>query len=173
MLRALAREPNRRYQRASEVRSDLESLDRGERAPEAPTPARLSFLAVTSAVLAVAGLFPFMISAAAFASGSTDGNEAGSAAAFLVGFFGFALMAAGGIMGFRALKKIRAAWPRLYGAGAAVFGAWTAILIFLNGFVLGILPLSDAGAGCLTLLLFGGEIVFLIRYRRRFLNRCA
>ncbi len=173
VLRALAREPHRRYQRASEVKSDLESLDRGERAPQAPGPARLSIPAVMSAVLAGAGLLPFTISAAAFASGSTAGNEAGSAAAFLVGVFGFALMIAGGVMGFRALKRIRGAWPRLYGAGAAVFGAWTAILIFLNGFVLGILPLSDPGAGCLTFLLFGGEIVFLVRYRRRFLNRCA
>ena len=172
VLRALAREPNRRYQRASEVKSDLSSLDLAERAPEAAGSARLSIQAVTSAVLAGAGLIPFTISAAAFASGSTNSDE-GEAAAFLVGCFGFAAMVAGGVVGFRALKKIRQAWPRLYGAGAAVFGAWTAILIFLNGAVLGILPLSGSGAGCLTFLLFGAEIVFLVRYRRRFLNRCA
>ncbi len=173
VLRALAREPNRRYQRASEVKSALEPLDRGERAPEACGRARLSIQAAMSAVLAGAGLVPFAISAAAFASGATAGNERGSAAAFGVGCFGLAMMIAGGAIGFRALNRIRQAWPRLYGAGAAVFGAWTAILIFLNGAVLGILPLSDPGAGCLTLLLFGGELVFLVRYRRRFLNRCA
>ncbi len=173
VLRALAREPDRRYQRASEVKSHLESLDDGVRASVTNGAARLSIPAVMSAVLAGAGLIPFAISAAAFASGSTDGNERGEFAAFLVGCFGFVMMVAGGILGFRTLKRIREAWPRLYGAGAAAFGAWTAIFVFLNGAVLGNLPISEAAAGFLLLLLLLAEAIFLFRFRRRFLKRCA
>ncbi len=173
VLRALAREPDRRYQFASELKSHLESLNSDTRAPKADGGARLSIAAAVSAAVAGAGLLPFAISAAAFASGATDGDETGEAAAFMVGCLGFAMMAAGGVLGFRALRRIRGNWPRQYGAGAAVFGAWTAILIFLNGAVLGSLPLSDAAAGFLTLLLLGGEAYFLVRYRRRFLERCA
>ncbi|MEM7351480.1 MAG: protein kinase, partial [Acidobacteriota bacterium] len=173
VLRALAREPNRRYQRAAEVKSDLATVDLADRPSEAAAPARLSIQAVTSAALAGLGLIPFTLSAAALASGATGDDEAGEAAASFVGCFGFAVMVVGSAVGFWALSRIRQAWPRLYGVGAAVFGAWTAIFIFLNGALLGSLPLADPGAGCLTFLLFGAEIVFLVRYRRRFLNRCA
>jgi len=56
---------------------------------------------------------------------------------------------------------------------AAVFGAWTAILVFVNGAALGMLALSPPADGFVMLLFLAGDAALLVRYRRRFLKRCA
>ena len=70
VLRALEKDPARRYQRASEVKSDLESVEHGERPPLAATDSKpteedsapkLWAQAVVSAVLSGLGCIPFLI----------------------------------------------------------------------------------------------------------------
>ena len=173
VLRALAKEPDRRYQRASEVKSDLESLDRGERAPQADRPARLSIHAVVSAAISGVGLLAFLAAAVEASSVDEAATQSDFFAAFMVVVVGFGLMTVGAVVGFWALRRIHRAWPHLYGASAAVFGAWVGILMFVNGAVLAALPLSSPADGFFLVLLLIAEVVFLVRYRRRFLKRCA
>jgi hypothetical protein len=93
---------------------------------------------------------------------------------------GLALLVAGGVMGFRALARIRSSWPQLRGVGAAAFGARGGMLLASNIVVLFALfgfwdvpgevprlaPLVTA------LLLIAIDVVDLVWYRRRFLARC-
>ena len=191
VLRALERAPERRYQRASEVKSDLESLKHGDdrradagTAAAAPTKPRISFLAIASvAVIPIywMSFLPAMIAMADWASSS--GNETtadpqlrASFAGFVIGIFGlfgFALMIVGSVMGFLALRRIRIAWPRSYGAGAAVVGAWAAPLLFLNFFIMGMSSgITPTGPGIVMPFLLALDVTFLVWARRRFLRGC-
>ena len=96
------------------------------------------------------------------------------------GVIGLSLMIAASVLGFRALNEIRRSWPRLYGAGSAVVGAWAGILLVANNAIMAVsLGFWDvpgevpARAPLFTvLLLLACDVAFLIWYRRRFLARC-
>ena len=155
VLRALQKEPERRYQRASEVTSDLESLERGEqpaatnRTVSAEQP-RLSMRALASGLMVGIGIVPcLMITGALFVAGTSIEPERSrqvsdpsfrlSIASILVAIpviAGLGLMGGSSWLGFRALSEIRAAWPRLYGVGMAAFGAWAGILLAVNAAVM-------------------------------------
>ncbi len=192
VLRALERAPERRYQRASDVKSDLESLEPGEGAAAAPSPQepaeetvprRLSILAVVAAGLVPAAWICFMPGMAAMAAAFSDETTATPTdpqvppdvvnfVIFVFSLFGFFLVVLGSVLGFRALVRIRREWPRLYGVGAAVVGAWTWILLFGNvfiaGMVSGVSPMAGPAAMFFLLIL---DVVLLVWIRRRFLAR--
>ncbi len=198
VLRALEKEPERRYQRASEVKSDLESLERGERLAGAagdsgPAPGKsapkLSTRAAVSAVLSGLCLVPLLMMvaivllAAARNPGSIDQAAADASsvrgwslfgmALAVPGLIGLAMLITSGVLGFRALDEIRRAWPRLYGVGAAVTGAWTGLLLVANAVLLAVPLLVSAPTLVLAApLLLAGDIAFLFWYRHRFLQRC-
>ncbi len=201
VMRALEKEPERRYQRASEVKSDLESVEAGERPPLAATDPRptdgnpapkLATRAVVSAVLFGLGSVPFLIMVAVFLVASANSVEAAGAGApqfrlsfvailsFLSGVIGLALMITGSAVGFRALAEIRGAWPRLYGAGAAVVGAWAGILLVANAAIVVVTlgfwddpgEIPGQAPVVATLLLLASDVAFLLWCRRRFLERC-
>ncbi len=193
VLRALEKEPERRYQRASEVTSDLESLERGERPPPAdsrptegePAP-KLSILAVVSAAIVGVWLLPFLTAVVLLLAKVSEetppsGELRPSIALMIALIFGvlcLALMITGSALGFRALDGIRRAWPRLYGAGWAVLGAWAGILLVANTVILAVTvgssnvvdPRAPLGA---MLPLLAIDVGFLVWYRRRFLKRCG
>ena len=196
VLRALEKEPARRYQRASEVQSDLESADRGERsAGTGPRSTareahgtRPSFLAIVSALLFAVSFLPFVFLAALFlGSGgptSREGGDFASVAGLLAltsGAFGLVLMVTACALGFQALGHIRAGWPKLYGVGAAATGAWGGLLMVANSclFALafkaarlaGLWTTPSGGPLVIVLLLFAGDAAFIVWYRKRFLRR--
>ena len=208
VLRALEKEPEQRYQRASELKTDVESLAKGERAPLAGTrpPAtdddsapKLSMHAVVSAGLFGASFIPLLIMIAVIL-GFADPDDLGEAAeqappaagttfrgglVFLIlglipGVFGLALMIVASALGFRALHEIRRSWPRLYGAGSAVAGAWAGILLVANTAIMAVFfgfwdvpgEVPAEAPRFTALLLLTCDVAFLVWYRRRFLARC-
>ena len=96
------------------------------------------------------------------------------------GVIGLTLMITGSVLGFRALDGIRRAWPRLYGAGSAVVGAWAGILLIANAAILAVTfgfwdvpgEIPPQAPLVATLLLLASDVAFLVWYRRRFLKRC-
>jgi len=196
VLRALEREPERRYQRAAEVKSDLESLERGEQpaaAPPRPTRAasdpdepKLSPLAIAAAACFAVGFLPFLFSGGTFMVANpgttvTVGRQMGLAQLLMMipGVFGLLSMGAGCILGFTALDRIRRSWPRLYGVVPAAVGAWGVILMFANAVILSMIGatansvwFSAATMLPAALLLLVCDILFLAWYRRRFLRKC-
>lgn len=202
VLRALEREPERRYQRVSEVKSDLESVERGEQPPLAATDPKptaeesapkICIPAVVSVSLFGVGSVPFLLSGlAVFLAGgpATVGGPLSlsggpSVRVGIVGLlmmlpvlFGLLPMIAASALGFRALAKIRSAWPRLYGVGPAVVGAWSGILLVASGAIVAVIlglsngPLALPGLLAALLLFLGGGVAFLFWYRRRFLAQC-
>ena len=96
------------------------------------------------------------------------------------GVIGLSLMSTGSALGFRALAEIRGAWPRLYGAGAAVVGAWAGILLVASAAILAVIlgfwddPGESSAQASLvaTLLLLASDVALLVWCRHRFLERC-
>jgi serine/threonine protein kinase len=238
VLHALAKEPGRRYQRASEVKSDLESVERGERAPlaaahgepaqrehapgdsgtvrggsstsasprmgsessssaAAPKSAEavpgLSGRAVVSVALLATGFLVFMptlIMIARTAVGQRAGAMSGAATGvwdfqpsmahvfgIATGVLGLGLMIIGGAQGHKALEQIRAAWPRLQGAGVAVVGAWGGVLFVSNLVVLSVLLASETEDTPTPLMIVVTVLVaidatLLRSYWRRFVDSC-
>jgi predicted Ser/Thr protein kinase len=195
VLRALQREPARRYQRAAEVKSDLDSLENGERPPLASPAPRLSIRAVVSVALYGVGLVPVMmilvalLLAAGPAAGTVDdaapsmrsqGVSMALVLSLIPTLIGLTLMITASVQGFRALKEIHRDWPRVYGAGAAVVGAWAGLLLFANSALLAVvlglksvpdqIPPRALLLGILLLLV--SDVVFLVLYRRRFVQQC-
>ncbi|MCP3919370.1 MAG: protein kinase [bacterium] len=164
VLRSLEKEPDRRYQRASEVKLDLESIERaagprvaclrpepahtGDGGAEGERPAQPSMRAVGAATLFGVGAIPFVavvavcLVAIAYFNGDTASTSPEFRVSFLalavalIGLVSLILMGAGSVLGFRALGEIRRAWPRVSGAGSAIVGAWAGILLVATtGFV--------------------------------------
>ena len=197
VLRTLEREPERRYQRASAIKSDLESVDHdlssdrpaAESLPPGAEPAaELSALAVASSVLLAAGVIPFLITSAAWLAltptwigevGSGSPSLRSSLAGILLtipGVIGSISMVIACALGFTALGRIRRAWPHSWGVGAAVVGAWAGALVTAAVAVVAVISrLWEVSAMALVaaaLLLLGCAIAFLVWYRLRFLDSC-
>ncbi len=179
VLRALQKEPARRYQRASEVKSDLESLGRESRGAEPVQ--KIATFAVASVVFSGAGSLPLVYAAVIVLSklGRSGVAFSPSLSVLAMTIFGLVLMFIGRQLGVHALNKIRHAWPRLHGAGAAIVGAWGGILLIANVMILALsLELSNPAAipppvlVAAPLLLLASDVVFIILYRRRFLESC-
>jgi predicted Ser/Thr protein kinase len=202
VLHALAKEPQRRYQRASEVKSDLESVERGERAPLATAhgePAEredvpgLSGRAVVSVALLAVGflvLLPTLIMIARTSQGSRAGAldwaafdseefQLSMAHVFgiVTGALGLGLMTIGGVQGHKALEQIRDAWPRLQGAGVAVVGAWGGVMVVSNLVILAVLLASETEGSptpfmIVVTVLLAIDVTLLRTYWARFVDGC-
>lgn len=199
VLRALERSPERRYQRASEVKSDLEAVgtarnefDSPVREALAPT---ISIPAVGSVALFLVGLVPCSILALGLIHSMSqpetfhalepdDSNAAFNLKGlilFAFGLFGLALMVSGSVLGFKTLKSIEREWPRVYGVGAAVVGAWGVVLLLANETAFGLLLFLMKNAeltpgpwiALLLPVLLGIDGLFLHWHRRRILARCG
>jgi tRNA A-37 threonylcarbamoyl transferase component Bud32 len=196
VLRALEKEPERRYQHASDVKSDLESVKRGERPAAAPREPRakqrgssapkLSLAAVAATVLFSLGFCSVLLVSGALvmANGGTPmmaGGRLGFARILMMlpVLLGILLMVAGCITGFTALDRIRRCWPDLYGVLPAAIGAWGGILVVVNALILVLARgfsnsvwISTASVLVWTLLLFACDAIFVAWYHRRFLRGC-
>jgi hypothetical protein len=147
---------------------------------------------VMLAALSGVGALPFVLSVGAFLVArlnSVDEVVPGDApvrvsfaGVFMVGLFvvGLALLFAGGSQGFRALDEIRNAWPRRYGAGLAVFGAWAGVLLGANAAIMVATfgfwdvpgELNGEAPGFTALILLAADVAFLVWYRLRFVLEC-
>jgi len=201
VLRALEKEPEQRYQHASEVKSDLDALRHGESPPgatpsrEGPTaePApKPSLLAAASAAIFGVCSIPFVILFTAWLMSrlGAPGEAAVKAPEFrlsfvqLIGmtssFVCLALMITGSVLGFRALESIRTTWPRTYGVGPAIVGAWAGILLVVNAMILTALfgfqdapgEVPAASPVVAAILLVAGDVFLLAWIRLRFMQRC-
>ena len=205
VMRALEKEPERRYQHASDVKTELDSIERGDRQAAAGSMSRpsngqseraLSVRAVLSAVLSTGGFVAFLFMLVyllrdAFGSASNPGTgdadpsmrlSLAKIAALFMGGSGLVSMVMGGALGFRALREIRDEWPRYYGSGAAVHGAWVGVLLIANTFLLIVgLELNWERADQIPLqvpivagfMLLAADAAFVLWYRHRFLQRCS
>ena len=146
VLRALEREPGRRYQRVRDVKSDLESAvdEGGSRAPRrgpsnsGKASARasepdLSWKAVAACGTFVLGVPPFVFAAQMLLSLLASGGSRGVSVAVVLGsvsgVLGIVAFFVAGHLGFSALSEISKAWPKRYGVGAATAGAWGGLLL--------------------------------------------
>jgi hypothetical protein len=160
VLRTLEREPERRYQHAVEVKTDVESIGAcrppAALAPPALAPApraaapRLSRLAVGAVLASLGGpiamallLLALRIALRSDPRSPTEvhaGAPIVVRSAVVVGrlaLVAFALlstlgMAVGCGLGWAALARIRREWPRWYGVGAATIGLWVLPLLALD-----------------------------------------
>jgi hypothetical protein len=173
VLKSLAKEPQRRYQHASEVRTDVERLGT---AATGPLPQRESRelclwgpagLAVAVGTLFVVGAGLFVTiekhmrhveQAARLETLYRTGHAPASAllpsdqARFgltlcgivLFGLFGLAACA---WMGWRGLRAIQRDWPRRFGIGAALTALWLPVLLVANQLLIAavLVPLDIAG----------------------------
>jgi serine/threonine protein kinase len=150
VLHALDRDPKLRYRSAGEVRRDLERIAAGKPTRSEPRVARrFSWLAVLSCVIAI--LAANSVVAAFFSiAGSTSKIEGSSDSTgvhlsepvrtqepilvpvLLVGLWSLIAMALPLVLSRASLDRIRAQWPKLYGVGAAMTGAWFVPLVGLN-----------------------------------------
>jgi len=140
VLRTLEREPELRYQHVSEVKSDVEAIGAGERLPgragEPGATRELSWLALAAPavafgvpVLASMGLVLLILDSRPILSDapwSGDGFHRSLSVRphVFTAFASLLGMALGCALGWLALERIRARWPRLYGLGAALTGFW-------------------------------------------------
>ncbi len=186
VLHTLEREPERRYQHAGEVKTDIEAIGAGGAVPLRRANPRgiplLCWLAVASP--AVAFGVP-MLATAVLASVLLERQpEAG----FYLLFATLILvaLAVGCAIGWAALEKIRREWPRFYGVGAAMSGLWFPLLYAMNvAAALGVLFATGSAPELgdsleepspwiiapLAIALLGLDVWWIANRRRRFLER--
>ncbi len=148
VLHTLEREPERRYQHAVEVKTDVEAIGAGaalrsRRANPRGIPL-LCWLAVASP--AVAFGVPMLATAALTSILLERSHALGNEFYLLFAVFTFLARAVGCAIGWAALEKIQREWPRFYGVGAAMSGLWFPPLYALNvAAALGILFVTGSG----------------------------
>ncbi len=196
VLRTLEREPELRYQHASDVKDDVETIGAGgrvrARGAERPGMRRLSWLAVSAPALALGVplvAMSFLVFEMLRRSGLEDGlrveglepgpRPVGIEYYYLGAMVSFLGLAAGSALGWAAVERIRAHWPRLYGLGAALTGVWLLPLYALGTALLAGTSLGLAALGvALTPWALGLEAAALLalaaswvaRRRRRMLQ---
>jgi tRNA A-37 threonylcarbamoyl transferase component Bud32 len=184
VLHTLEREPERRYQHAVEVKTDVEAIGAGKspRGAGAREIRRVSWLAVASAVVAfglpAAGTICLVSGLLVPLHFSPDLSTARPFV--LLAFFHLVVMGVGCALGWAALERIRARWPTLFGIGAALSAHWFLPLYALNtlvGMVLFALVNLTVGSVPPVLgVLFGlaclaFDVWFIARRRRRLLGQ--
>ncbi len=138
VLHTLEREPERRYQRAVEVKTDVEAIGAGREPLGTRSPAtrmrRISWLAVAAPVVAVGGPMVVVLRLVTALLEHESGEEAFPTRPYLLSAAAATLfaMAAGCALGWAALERIRARWPQFFGAGAALSALWFLPLYALN-----------------------------------------
>ncbi|MEM7307294.1 MAG: serine/threonine-protein kinase [Planctomycetota bacterium] len=182
VLRALEREPERRYQSASEVKSDLESA--GDAPDAVSTPERsVSWLAVGSvAMLALACVPTFPLLLLLLNQDASGAMPRASRAALVVVFAAvlmFGLYGLASALGFAALHELERRWPELFGVRAAIVGAWMPALLAVDA-VLAALTVATVRrlggepalpAFVAIALLAGANVALLGLLYRRFVTR--
>tara|TARA_R110002072_G_scaffold2288_6_gene18906 strand:- start:548 stop:2494 length:1947 start_codon:yes stop_codon:yes gene_type:complete len=189
VLRALEKEPGKRYQHASDVKLDLESAGTGAHAAPrreaAEVEAGLSIQAVAAA--ATTGIAFLIVAGFTLALGfaEEDLHQWVRRTPSEVLIFGptllfVASLVAGPVLGYRSYRALRANWPRRFGAGAAVFGLWGSPLLVANIIsLLATLFLSRGSetshTGPLVVALFtlyALDLAVVLHLRGRFLREC-
>jgi hypothetical protein len=199
VLHTLEREPERRYQHAVEVKTDVEAIGAGKdprgTAARPREFRRLSWLAVLSTLVAFGvpsvtsvmlvfamGLAGFVDVPAQESAPAPETAEPAPTQLLWIGpaFFNLVGMALGCALGWAALERIRARWPALFGVGAALSALWFLPLYALNCAVgaalAGLLLLTLGSVPIAVMALFGAaciafDVRWIARKRRRFLAR--
>ncbi len=191
VLRALEKEPARRYQHASDVKLDLESVNERDRAgtprlPDSkPAEAGLSLQALAAA--GSTGIAYLIVAGFTLALGFAEEDihqwvRQTPAEVLIFGptlLFVTALLT-GPVLGYRSYRTIRSEYPRRFGAGAAVFGLWGSALLVVNIISLLITVFISRGsemplAGPLVIALFtlyALDFGVVLHLRNRFVQEC-
>jgi predicted Ser/Thr protein kinase len=181
VLHTLEKEPDRRYQHASEVKTDVETISAKSKTPLAyedriPAKGRFSRAAIIGACwapLAIIGV-PFI----AMVVLAFQGDQQVPGVPELLVLLPFALPGIAApfgttILGIVAITHIRQSAGRLYGMGLAIFDALLFPLLALNIAIIAVLKLPGMGiseAVILTLVIGGLLDRFLIRWAWRKAN---
>jgi len=181
VLKSLEHEPERRYQHASEVKTDIETIasdstSRPGRIQRVPATRRFSRAAIVGACWA-----PFAIIGAPFIAVvvlAFQGDQRAPGVPELLVLLPFALPGVAApfgttILGIVAITHIRQSAGRLYGMGLALFDALLFPLLALNAAIIAVFLSAGMGlpeAVILTLIICGLLDRFLIRWAWRKAN---
>src|SRR5262245_26460769 len=182
VLRTLEREPELRYQRAVDVKSDVEAIGAGAQIhARGSAPARrLSWLAVAAPAVAfgVPMAASLLLTAVLFmvpaelVTGSGGASAGVNAVYMAYAFFSLLGMAVGCALGWRALERIRERWPRLFGVGAALAGLWFLPLAACGSLLVAATQLASLAAGAeLPPWIAGAEVALLAALGLRWVAR--
>ncbi len=173
VLKSMAKDPERRYQHASEVRTDVEGLGRPAPAGRAAsTERRLCLLGPIGLLsMAIATVF-YSLGALVLLERHMQVQEEAARADVLIaqgvmsaseripdghmkfvasmagmGFIILVGLVVGSYLGWNGLARIRRDWPRWFGVGAAVTAAWLPVILVANAVLaaLVLVPTDMAG----------------------------